>query len=215
MTDTSLADSTPAQDSPVPGGGAPTASTDVQPPAERKHWTIEEILEEARLPELYASVCLRADLEAEHQRILAELATLVDPRGEVIGDPERPVGEVSAAARAQELADQDQQVVARMRDAMWYPLFRGMSQEDMGDFNKKHLPKPDKDGSQDLREYNAHLVAVTAIEPELTVDQVKALRKKLGPAAYGELTKTAQTVCLRGGVDVPKSPGYSVTPPLR
>lgn len=208
MNDASLADSTPAADTPGAAGvfGPPTPMPE-QPPADRHIWTVEEILAEAKLPEKHARVCLRADLEAEHHRILGELGGLVNAQGEVLGDPERSVGETSAADRARQLVDRLEVIRHQMSEAMWYPLFRGLSSEALQEFNAKHYPKkPDKNGDINLSGYNVLLIAETAIEPRLTPDQVQALRGKLGAAAYKQLVDTAQSVCVRGGVDVPKSP---------
>lgn len=205
MNDTSLADTTPAADTPAAAGvfGTPTP----EPPADRRIWTVEEILAEAKLPERHARICLRADLEAEHEQIVAELASLIDAQGHVIEDEERAAGEGSVVARVQGLAARDEQVLSQMREAMWFPLFRGLSTEALQEFNAQHYPKkPDKNGDIDLSGYNVLLIAETAVEPRLTPDQVRALRGKLGAKAYKQLVDTAQSVCVRGGVDVPKSP---------
>lgn len=169
--------------------------------------TVEEILAMARRPEKHARVCLRADLEAQLDRKVAELASLVTPQGELIEDPEASMGEESAASRARALNDQITAIRREMNAAMWFPLFRGLSSEDMAVFGKKNFPKnADSDGNVDLSEYNILLTAECSVEPRMSPDEVRKLKATLGSKAYKALVKTAQDVCTEGGVDVPKSP---------
>lgn len=206
--DTSLGDPTP--DSAPPAGGVFGAPNGTQPLdlGPIRQWTIEEILAEAKLPELRARICLRADLQERHDSILAELATLVDARGELIEDDEATAGDVTNASRARALNDELQGVQREMAKSMWFPLFRGMASDDLAVFSKLHLPKDasDPNAKVDMTTYNTLLVAECSVDPKLSVDDVKALRKKLGSRAMGELVKTATRVCTQGGVDVPKSP---------
>lgn len=200
--ETALGETTPPAAHPFGNPDGPTDLPDVV-----RSRTVEEILAMARRPEKHARVCLRADLEARLDRILGELVTLVTPQGELIEDPEASMGEQSAAARARALNDDATAVRREMNDAMWFPLFRGMSSEDIAVFNKKHFPKnADKDGNVDLSEYNILLTAECSVEPKLSDDDVRRLKSTLGSKAYKALTATAQQVCTEGGVDVPKSP---------
>ena len=193
--------------------GNPNGPTDPQPPAEPvRQWTIDDILATAKTPERHARVCLRADLEAEHEQIVAELATLVDAQGKVMDDDERSGGEVSKAARVQQLVARDEELLAEMAKSMWFPLFRGLTTDELTDFNRLHKPKPRADGEDpDMSEYNTLLVAECSVAskhgPKLSVDDVRALRKKIGSRAIGEMDRTAHAVCTLGGADVPKLPG--------
>lgn len=216
--DTALGDTT--TDAPTPGHtapaggvfGDPTAHDHDAHPRPTRSWTIADILESAKLPEKYARVCIRADLQARHDQILAELSTLVDPNGEVLGDPDAALGDTTKAARAQHLSADLSAVEQEMRDSMWFPLFRGLSQDALAVFNEKHAPKKlDANGApsmKDLREYQAILIAECAVEPPMSVEDVKALRTKLGTKAYGTLYATANEVCTKGGVDAGKSPAF-------
>lgn len=173
--------------------------------------TVDEILEQARRPEARASVCLRADLQAEYDDVLAELVTLVDAKGELVVDPEATIADQSKAGRAQVLSDRADKLRQAMQAAMWRPLFRGLSSEDVELFDKQYLPKAKKSGDEvDWNDYNNRLIAATAVDPEMTVGDVAALRKKLGSQAFAELIRTAKRVCVAGGVDVPKSPTFSL-----
>lgn len=201
--DQTLGDTTP--DTPPADGvfGNPNGPTADQPPVVRRQLTIEEVLASARLPEKHARVCLRADLQARHDDLVAQLAGMVNAQGELIEDPEASAADTSAASRAQALNDDLADVRREMAQAIWFPLFRGLSTDDLAVFNKRHRPKGD---NADMTDYNIELVAACAVEPTMTVDQVKALRTKLGSRAMQELINTAHEVCARGGVDVPKLP---------
>ena len=166
--------------------------------------TVEDVLAYARLVERTASICLRADLTAEHDRVLGELGTLVTASGEVIGgDEEGAVSDQSNASRAQELADQLHRLKREMRESMWHVRFRAMPSDEWTTFKRLWWPKG-KD--PDLTEFRTKLVAACAIEPPITEDQVKQLRQKLNSSQFIALSDTAYDACTAGGLDVPKSP---------
>ncbi len=166
--------------------------------------TVEDVLAAARLPERTASICLRSDLTAEHDVVLGELGTLVTASGEVIGDDaEAGMDAHSNASRARELADRLQQLKAEMRSSMWHVRFRAMPSDDWSAFKKQHMPKGQ---GADMTDFRTKIIAACAIEPPITEDQVKELRKKLGSAQIVSLSDTAFDACNAGGLDVPKSP---------
>lgn len=166
--------------------------------------TVEDVLAAARLVERTASICLRADLMAEHDQVLGELGSLVTASGEVIGgDEEGAVSDQSNASRAQELADRLQQLKREMRGAMWHVRFRAMASDEWTTFKRLWWPKG-KD--PDMTEFRTKLVAACAIEPPISEDQVKELRKKFTSSQFVELSDTAFAACTAGGIDVPKSP---------
>lgn len=200
MNDESLAHATTPAEPATPFGN-PDGT-----PLPHRQLTIEEVLESARRIEKVARISLRGDLAAEHDEVVRELASLVDTNGELIADPEASLDEQSTAARAQELNDRLTALGREMAGAMWSVRFRAMSSDEWAVFTKAHLPQPDKDGKQDLTEFNVKLIAATAIDPEISEDQVKALSAKLGSSQMVALANTAWSVCTKGGVDVPKSP---------
>jgi hypothetical protein len=206
--DTALGDPTPSTGPATGAAGGLFVSPDPEPALDlsaMKVWTIAEILAEAELPEKRAKICLKPNLQAEYDGYITELSTLVNARGELIVDEEDDLGTVSAEARARELGDKAQAVQAKMMAAMWYPLFRGMAEEDFAVFNKKHLPKSD---DADRTDYFNLLIAECSCDPKLTVENMVALRKKLGSKAIATLVDTVTEVCVRAGVDVPKLPGF-------
>lgn len=174
-----------------------------EPPA-AQFLTVEDVLASARLVERTASVCLRADLTAEHDLVLGELGTLVTASGEIIGgDEEGAVSDQSNASRAQELADRLLQIKREMRASMWHVRFRAMASDEWTTFKKMWWPKG-KD--PDMTEFRTKIIAECAIEPPITEAQVRELRKKLTAAQFVELSDTAFQACNDGGIDVPKSP---------
>lgn len=166
--------------------------------------TVEDVLASARLVERTASICLRADLTAEHDRVLSELGTLVTPSGEILGDDEEAgMDAQSNASRARELADRLQVLKREMRASMWHVRFQAMASDEWTTFKKLWWPKG-KD--PDMTEFRTKIVAACAVEPPITEDQMKQLRKKLTSSQIVTLSDTAFDACTAGGLDVPKSP---------
>lgn len=211
--DRSLADPTPAEQS-TPAGSA-SSTVFHQPPLPEpinlvEQLTIDQILDMAKLPERRARICLRGDLQARYDQIVAELGQLVTPSGELISDPETSLGEQTTESRAQALADELESVRAEMAGAMVSFLFRGMSADDLAVFEKAHKPK---DPKADHTDYWVRLIAASSVEPEMTQASVQAFRKKFGANAFWELVTTARDVNMGGGVDVPKSLNFSQVRP--
>lgn len=169
--------------------------------------TIDEILARAKTPERTARICLRADLQAEYDELVAELTDLVDAEGRVMVDDEATIGETSPAQRATEIEERLRLLRTEMAENTWAVRFRGLTTDELALFNREHEPK----GDQDWTEYNTHLVAACAVKPVLSVDDVRKLRKTLGSRAMGQLVTSATWVCTQGGVDVPKSSPFSLS----
>lgn len=208
LADTADSDTPVAASSPFGNPDAPT------PPTGRRQWTLEDILTKAKRPEKYATICLRADLQAEHDRIVTDLSTLVTPAGELI-DPdadETSLGQESPLAAVERLNRELADVRAEMQDSMWFPRFRGMSSDDLVVFQEQHYPK--KEGVN-LVGWQNQLVAASMIEPTVTVADVEKLRGTLGAQAMRKLIDTATEVNLRGGIDIPFSPSFSRPPTQR
>lgn len=169
--------------------------------------TVAQILEMAEFPEQRAQICLKANLQARHDELVDELGALVYADGTLREDVEASLGEKPAKARAIALQQEDEAVVAEMRRSMWRPLFRGISSDDLAVFNKEHWPKKQGDP---LTDYHNRLIARCMVEPSITLDEVQALRKKLSHKAFQALVETASKVNVGLGVDVPKSPSFSL-----
>ncbi len=163
--------------------------------------TVADVLASARLVERTANICLRADLTAEHDRLMGELSTLVTPSGELLGDDEASAGDQTNASRAQALSDRDRQVLAEMRGSMWHPRFRAMDSDAWTAFKKKHMPRT-KDA--DFTDFHTKIIAECAIEPAMTEAEVTSLRKKFTHSQFIKMANTAYEACTEGGLDVPK-----------
>ena len=174
-----------------------TADTTTDAPDAPKGWTIEDVLQSARLPEKRARVCLRADLAARHSDVLTDLSRLVDADGALLEESAFDDDAAALTERAVALNTERLHLEREMAEATWTVLFRGLSSDDLVAFNKQHFPKADKNGNLDLREYGTHLVAATAVEPTLTVEDVRNLRTRLGHAAFKALRDAAE--CLHPG----------------
>lgn len=210
MNDQTLGDTTPDQPRPTtPAGADAFTIPNPEPAAPVLPLTVEQILEMAKLPERRAQICLRADLQARFDQLINELSTLVNTQGEVLDDAEASMGEETAASKARILEDQIRAVRAEMSASMWFPLFRGLPSDDLAVFNKEHYPKTE---GADLTDYHSLLISRCSVEPHLSVDDVKALRKKLSFKSIQELVRTVSQVNVGLGVDVPFLPSSLQAP---
>lgn len=169
--------------------------------------SLDEIMSSARLAERKAKICMRSDLEAEYLEALEQLGALVDDRGNVVSDGEQALTDQS---RAIELNDTLRRLQDEMADAMRVVRFRAMPTDAWDAWSRSHHDEQGK--VKDVDAFNEQIIAKTAIAPTLTVDQVRQLRSKISPVQFAELANTAYYACTTGGVDVPKSPSFSVAP---
>lgn len=189
---------------------SPFGDPDPRPTPSSRQWSVAEALAMARRPERETTICLRADLEADHARLVRELSTLITPSGELV-DPdtdETPLGQESPAGKAERLSRQLADLEAQMRDHMWTLRFRGLPSDEMVKFQKQHMPT--KEGAS-LVPYQNRLIAASAIAPLLSLAEVEEMRTVLGVRAMGQIVQTAIEANTRGGIDIPFSPSYSPT----
>ena len=169
--------------------------------------SLDEIMSSARLVERTVRICIRGDLEAEYEQTVNELGTLVDANGEVLTKGDQAL---SDGSRAQELAGRVQDLEAQMKAASRTVRFRAMPDDDWRAFLKTHEDAAGK--VKDYDAFNEQIIARCAISPTLTVEGVRAMRKKLTPTQMTALANGAYWACTTGGVDVPKSPSFSPAP---
>lgn len=168
-------------------------------------FTVEEVLGMAQRVERTASICLAANLQGEWDRLVDELSTLVTPTGEVLDSAEASMGEESAEGRAIAIQDRLNELRREMRKKMWHVTFRAMPSDDYASFVKRFMPKNE---TGDRTEFFNRLICETAVSPQITMENIKALRSTLGPSAIRELVTTATAACTAGGLDVPKLPAF-------
>lgn len=194
-----------------PNGATPTAAPTV------KYLDLDEVLSSARRHRTAAHICLRADLQAEYDDLLAELAAMVDAQGQLLPrDPEATLDDAGTAALAQEKADRVTAIRREMNAAMRRVEFEGMPEDKWRPWYERHYPQKaiteanlkGLDVNQVLKGFNDLLIAEVAVAPKLTVDEVLKLRSVLGPTQINELANKAWEACTSGGVDIPKSPRF-------
>ena len=181
--------------------GQAAAEHDVNAPA----LTLDELMQEARLVERTARICIRGDLDDRHQQLIAELAELVDEDGHPLDDDDsdRPLGEPSPVqAKFTEL----QAVKAERAKWMRSVRFRAMPDDEWRVFEKENRG-PDGE-AKDRDDYSTKIIARCAIEPAMTEADVAAMRKKLTGPQMTALFNAAWLACATGGLDVPKSPSF-------
>lgn len=198
----------PESEQPDPSNQVSLYVPDPDPTPDRM-LTVAEILEEARLPEDFARICMRADLEAELTRLERELAGLVDAEGRLVedDDDESSLGDSDTrAAQARSLGDQIKTIRQQMTGSVRFVRFRGLSSDASQEFDERHAVKAKEPTQKQVAAFNDLLISATAVEPTLSVEDMRQLRAKLGPRSISELVRVAKKVCVQGGVDVPKSP---------
>lgn len=189
-------------DTPLSDDPTSTATPDPIALVKPKRFTVDEVLASARRIERTATVCLRGDLQGEFDELLDELATLVTATGELMeDDTDEALGDVTARTRVAQINERIPVLRREMAQAMWSVRFRGMSSDEWAPFVKKNMPE-----KGDKKDFFNLLLAETAIEPELSLDEVRKLRKVLTQRAMNELVSKAWEACSEGGIDVPKLP---------
>lgn len=166
--------------------------------------TMDELLNEVRLVERVARICLRGDLYAEHALAAQELATLVDVDGNIVTEGDAALADQS---RAEELLTTISDLETQMRAASRTVRFRAMPEDEWKVFEKAN--KDDAGKPKDIDDWNVKLIARCAIEPTFTEAQVKQARSKLGAPQFATLGNEAYWACTTGGLDIPKSPTFS------
>lgn len=174
--------------------------------AEDRPLDFDELLAEGQLVERVSSIYTNGRLYGLYEECVRELSTLVDEDGNVIDDGEESLGE---GARAQELADKAHRLKAQLERSRRTVRFRAMDADEWPVFDRQHRPGGKFKTQAAADEFNRQIIARCAIEPELTVEQVDQLRKKLTPSQYTKLANDAFWACVTGGVDLPKSPAFS------
>lgn len=152
---------------------------------------------EIRRPERLAPICTSPDLEAELDRLDAELAAA--PRN---AGPDTPLG--AGQRLAHTVAVERDQVAAQMQASIKHVRLRALDADAWDAFEAKHkavIANPETDNGPMLDE----LVVLCAVQPTISPAQLAQLRKGLGVRAIAELRSVAWAVNNESGVSVPKS----------
>lgn len=188
--------------------GNPNGTTPTAPPV-MKYLNLDEVLTSAKRTRTVAHICLRADLQAEYDELLTDLAGMVDSQGKLLPrDKDAALNDEGLATLAQEKSDRVTQVRLEMNAAMRSVEFEGMAEDKWRPWYDQHFPKKRGTDEVDVTDFNNLLIAEVAVAPALTVEQVVQLRSKLGAPQIKELADKAWLACTTGGVDIPKSPAF-------
>lgn len=202
--DPSAADQALSSDTLDAGYALQHPETGGQPAPLHRPLSLEAIFSSARLVERTAVICLRGDLEDAFNQKAEELAGLVDEDGEVIGGADAPLAEKN---RAEELVQDLERLRSEMLAESYSVRFRSMVSDDWEAFHASH--RNAAGNIKDIIKFNNELIARCAVEPTFSVADVVEMRKRLSGPQMVKLGNEAYWANTTGGVDIPKSPGYS------
>lgn len=210
MNDQSIAETT--DDATAPDSGSVVGLPGLADTAVETLLTFEEVLQQAKLVERTARICVRGDLVDAHDQTLEELAELVDADGNVLSEGEQALTDQT---RATELSDRLARLRAEMAGAMMQVKFRAMPDDEWEAWDKSM--RGSNGEPKDLRDYTNRLIAKCAVEfggraRTLSVDEVVTLRKTLTANQVRELYGKAYSANTAGGLDVPKLPSFLHAP---
>lgn len=159
----------------------------------------DQILASAKMPEKEIALCLRGDLQAEWEKLDAEL------------NAEKPE-QTPTLAGAQpnvELAGQIQVLEAEMAKAMMTLKLRAMTRNEWFALTANHPPRDDVITDR-IQGFNGatiwdDLITDTLVDPKLDKERVSALLDKLTPGQVDRVANEAWALNRRDTVSVPFS----------
>jgi hypothetical protein len=161
----------------------------------------EFLAAEVRLAVRQAAFYTRGDLEASIDELNAELNSLTDSQGRPL-----PVldGDLEAARPARVVASELLEVQKEYAASRRVILMQQLDQDDWAAFQQRWKEELTKNPPY-AAEFYEDLITRSAMKPKITVEQLRALRKKLGAPAFDELWQSAWGVNTQSGVSIPKS----------
>ena len=158
--------------------------------------SIEEILEGVKRPIRSVSICLDADLQAEHDQLTEDLDEL------------RRAGRarMTDGVRERELAQRIRDLEERMRASERVFRFQGLSRSQRVKIEGKY-PPPDPNPERlrwDINKGAPELLAASAVEPEMTEAQAAKLLEALSEGQADRLVGCAW-LATTGSTQVPFS----------
>lgn len=148
----------------------------------------------ARLPEKSATICLRADLQAEFDELSVQHKRVED----TARFDDRLTGTLSG------LQSEMAAIRAEMEKSYRTFRFRALTRDEREKLNAD-APK-DPDGSPEEQSTRELWVSRAAIKPRMTLDEVIGLRAVIGEGQFAELWDTAYEATMRRRVDLPFMP---------
>jgi hypothetical protein len=159
--------------------------------------SIEDVLGAIKVPVRSVSICLDGDLRAEHDDLTRELERV---------RREKPTGKMSDGTEARQVAERIKAVEARMRDSETTFKFRGLTKNAIRKlFERFPPPDPNPDSLRwNIHEGASALLAESAVEPTMTVEQAEKLADAVDDGVWTELVNAAW-VASTGSTTVPFS----------
>lgn len=190
---------------PVSGAENPFVKPDLDMSIVSTILDLDELMSaEPALAERMVTIYTQPALEAQIDDLEEKLVALLGPEGELPArNADASLGD-DDAAHAVELAEQIKALQDRYAASARHIRVRQLDSDTWSAFQKKHdkvlkaePPYPD--------EMWTELIAASAVEPTLTLDQIRALRKKLGSPTLHLLANACFNLNTEVGVSVPKS----------
>ena len=148
----------------------------------------------ARLPEKSATICLRADLQADFDELSAEHKRLED----------NARLDARLASSVSGLQNEMARIRAEIEKSYRTFRFRALTRDEREQLNKD-APK-DPDNTPEEQSTRELWVSRSAVKPRMTVEEVVALRAVIGEGQFAELWDTAYDATMRRRVDLPFMP---------
>lgn len=129
--------------------------------------SVKDKIKGAKRPQKTVNLCLRGDLQADHERLEAELERLITaPASDRLNDP--------TVAQRRQVAEQIQALAAQMADDTVTVTVRGMPGNRWDTFRGQHPARPgvkeDEPLGVNLRTFIPALLRTATIDPELDDD---------------------------------------------
>lgn len=168
---------------------------------------LDAMLESAKRAERLFDVSLLGDIARKQQDVLTELAMYAEVQGRDLDetvDADEGLNEVPRVAELEQLAKEyDEQLTKGPRLKV---LFRALPSDEWEAFDKAHRTGAN-DRVKNQRAYENEAIALSAVAPPLTVEQIETkIRKTLGNAQMQQMIADAFWVNNRDGISVPKLP---------
>jgi hypothetical protein len=157
--------------------------------------TIKDIKKRARLREKTVTVCLAGDLQAEFERLEAQLAKATKDAWQA--------SSLASATPGQEIAQQLADLQVQMTDAEVTFRLRALGRRAWSDLVVAH-PSEKPDLAYDPETFSVALVSACSIDPKMTVEEVDDLFETLNNGQVQELIDGAFEVN-SGATQVPFS----------
>lgn len=159
--------------------------------------TIEDVLGAIKVPVRSVSICLDADLQAEHDELSEKLERLRRAT---------PTGKMSQGGEARQVAERITDLEEQMRESEVTFKFRGLTKAGRLKIEAR-FPPPDPNPDNlrwNVNEGAYALVAASAVEPTMTEQQAKNLLAVLDEGRADRLVNTAW-LATTGSTQVPFS----------